>query len=51
MSKTHYIAIAKIVKRSADKRNMIDSLVHYFKGDNELFDESKFKKACGVEIC
>jgi len=40
----HFNTIAQIIKDS-DKETLINSLISFFKSDNEKFKESKFRKA------
>ena len=46
MSKKHFIEIAKILKTSASKEEIIIRLTIYLALSNPLFDEDKFLKAC-----
>jgi hypothetical protein len=58
MTKKDYVTIAKIIKNntvSTDKQFndlsivgdcLVNDLIEYFKVDNSLFDESRFRNAC-----
>lgn len=60
MTKKDYIVIARVIRESdmdiapldnphgfeLDKILLMSKLAHYFKEDNDLFDEDKFNEAC-----
>jgi hypothetical protein len=45
-----YKRIAEIIKESESKEELIGLLISYFKQDNLLFDENKFKEAIGETV-
>ena len=42
----HYKTIAKIIKSSSTRDNLIVSLINFFSDDNPNFDPERFIKAC-----
>ena len=44
-TKIHYIEIAKILKNSNTKEDIINKIIGYFQSDNPLFDKVKFLNA------
>lgn len=59
MSKKHYIAIAAILKDSANRNRMVPAAINsttdiarqladYFASENERFTRERFLAACGV---
>ena len=55
MTRKDYVVIAKAIKESSECDNteellsvLLTELCRSFKNDNELFNETKFLKACGV---
>ena len=46
-TRQHYIKIADVIKKMKgveDKESVTDALVEFFKNDNKLFDEQRFRK-------
>ncbi len=57
MTKRHFIALAALVKRIADRGDLIsredagdlcEELCELCRGFNTAFDESRFRRACGL---
>jgi len=45
-TRQHYIKIADVIKKMKgveDKESVTDALVEFFKNDNKLFDEQRFR--------
>lgn len=49
-SKKDYVAIAKIIRYSLTKAELILKLTKYFKDDNPKFNGDKFIEACGEVV-
>jgi hypothetical protein len=45
MTKKHFKAIAEILKHNDSKEQIVERLICFFRSENELFDESKFREA------
>lgn len=54
MMKKHYQKAAKLIKKRAPKpkqhSTMVETFVEFFKNDNPLFDEERFRFACQREV-
>lgn len=54
MTKKHYQKAAKLIKKRAPKpkqrSTMVETFVEFFKNDNPLFDEERFRFACQREV-
>ncbi len=64
MTKKHFRAIAEIIRKQtiaaklADPNDdpklytelFVNELCNYFKTENELFDDDKFRQACGANL-
>lgn len=46
LTRKYYTMIAKAIKTSNDKRELIDNLCREFKADNYNFDSYRFESAC-----
>ena len=44
LHRRQYKEIARIIRESKGKKNLVDNLIQFFKEDNPLFDEEKFRK-------
>lgn len=53
MTKKHFIALAHVAKRHADKGEQKEAYTIYMAvveaNDNKLFDAMKFRIACGIK--
>lgn len=48
-SKKDYVAVAAIIKSSADKKTIAERLAAHYAKDNALFDRDRFLTACGLK--
>lgn len=46
-TKRHYEAIARAIRQSETKIDLVANLMEIFKMDNSNFDSTKFLEACG----
>jgi len=45
MTKKHLVMIAKIIKKSNHKKELVTSLIKYFERENPLFNKQTFLEA------
>ena len=49
LSKKDYNAIAEVINKSTDKKQIVRGLKKYFAYDNPVFRPDKFVRACGLD--
>ena len=51
VSKKDFVAIAEILAKDTEKEDIINSVVKYFKSENPLFSETKFRSYIAKHRC